>query len=159
MLPIEPDELSLQSDPVGYMSVVLHRAKGWLAEAQNIESVRDAKAIAVGYEAVIKEKELAFDAQLSATEIVRRCERRIGQLVREGQERGEIRRQGQSRITNMESSTLVFQDGTSERADAYAMAATSDAGFDQAVEEAKETGDWCWVDVCCCGWKCDETGE
>lgn len=56
--------------------------------------MRDTKAIAVGYESVIREKELAFDAQLAATEIVRRCERRIGELVREGQGRGEIARVG-----------------------------------------------------------------
>jgi hypothetical protein len=76
------------------MSTVLHRAKSWLQEAQNIDAVRDTKAIAVGYESVIREKELAFDAQLAATEIVRRCERRIGELVREGQGRGEIARVG-----------------------------------------------------------------
>jgi len=98
LLPIAPDELSVQADPTGYMEVMLHRAKGWLQEARNIDDVRDAKAIAVGYVAVIKEKELAFDAQLAATEIVRRCERRVGELVRQGQDRGEIRGKGQ-RIT------------------------------------------------------------
>ena len=80
LLPVEPDSLALEQDPTSYMLVALNRAKGWLVEAQSIETVRDAKAIAVGYEAVIREKELSIDAQLAATEIVRRCERRIGEL-------------------------------------------------------------------------------
>ncbi len=67
LLPVAPGDLSIQSDPVAYMALVLNRAKGWLDEAQNVDTAREAKAIAVGYEAVIHEKELAFDAQLAAT--------------------------------------------------------------------------------------------
>lgn len=153
LLPVQPDELSLQADPVGYMTVVLHRAKGWLVEAQNIDRVRDAKAIAVGYEAVIIEKELSLDAQLAATEIVRRCERRIGQLVREGQEEGLIRRQGQAaaprnqhgpavrpRGAEQQSPSEVFSNHK-EAADSYAMTdGVSDETYNQAVQEAREEG-------------------
>jgi hypothetical protein len=96
LLPVEPDRLASEIDPVGYMTTVLNRAKGWLEEAQSIDEVRNAKAIAVGYEAVIREKELAFDAQLAATEIVRRCERRVVELVKAAQKAGEVRRRGQS---------------------------------------------------------------
>jgi hypothetical protein len=91
LLPIKTDTTSMETDPVGYMTTVLYRAKSWLAEAQSIDDVRNTKAIAVGYESVIREKEMAFDAQLSATEIVRRCERRVGELVRAGQEEGTVR--------------------------------------------------------------------
>lgn len=94
IVPIVRDEKSLEVDPVGYMATVLHRAKGWLSEAQSIDEVRNAKAVAVGYEAVIREKEMAFDAQLSATELVRRCEHRIVTLVRDGQAAGIIAGQG-----------------------------------------------------------------
>ena len=38
---------------------------------------------------------LSMDAQLSATEIVRRCERRIGELIREGQAEGTILKPGE----------------------------------------------------------------
>jgi hypothetical protein len=47
----------------------------------------------------------------------------VGELVRKGQEEGTIRKQGQSKVTNVQSSTLAFPSSSSnERADAYAMA-------------------------------------
>ncbi|MCU1492826.1 MAG: hypothetical protein JWO62_590 [Acidimicrobiaceae bacterium] len=134
LLPVEPDSLALESDPTAYMLTALNRAKGWLEQAQSIESVRDAKAIAVGYESVIREKEMAFDAQLAATEIVRRCERRIGELERVGQERGEVLRRGQTiaKLDPLRAGDLRRPHevmGLSERdsdgmAHAFAMAAT-----------------------------------
>jgi hypothetical protein len=141
------DQAALEADPVEYMSVVLNRAKGWLTEAASIEDVRHEKAIAVGYESVIREKELAFDAQLSATEIVRRCERRIGELVREGQERGEIRKRGEgggdrnfvSADTKV-SPADVFTSGHMEQVHSYAMADAPAEQFEQAVTEAREEG-------------------
>jgi hypothetical protein len=126
------DQAALEADPVEYMSVVLNRAKGWLGEAASIEAVRDAKAIAVGYESVIREKELAFDAQLSATEIVRRCERRIGELVREGQRDGTIKARGDNRHTSQldgnhgnhldKQSPRDFFDGNKSLVQTYTMA-------------------------------------
>lgn len=142
------DPGALEADPVQYMAVVLNRAKSWLAEAQSIDSVRETKAIAVGYESVIREKELAFDAQLSATEIVRRCERRIGELVREGQTRGEIakpgdiggNRAGDGRTQHLRSSAEFFEDPTEGRRDAYAMADAPDEQFERAITDAREEG-------------------
>jgi hypothetical protein len=105
-------ENDVLADPVESMALMLNRAKGWLGEAQSLDEVRQAKAVAVGYEAVIREKELAFDAQLSATEIVRRCERRIGQLVREGQREGTIRTQGQRTVGHHGAQLASPPDGT-----------------------------------------------
>jgi hypothetical protein len=153
LVQVESDAQALEADPVGYMAVVLHRAKGWLAEATSIDAVRDTKAIAVGYESVIREKELAFDAQLSATEIVRRCERRIGELVREGQTRGEIRRQGDrpaARNQHM-ADAVLHRDGEqqspvaifanhAEGTDSYAMADAPGEQFETAIDEAKAEG-------------------
>ncbi len=79
--------------------------------------------------------------------IVRRCERRIGQLVRMGQERGEIRSQGQIKGRN----GVTFEYGydnvkspheamglaasqTDARQDHYAMADVSDGIFERAIE-------------------------
>jgi hypothetical protein len=139
-------DVSLDSSPSEYMAVVLNRAKGWLAEAQSIDEVRETKAIAVGYESVIREKELAFDAQLAATEIVRRCERRIGQLVREGQERGEIRTRGDDTRTDLVrdkdevKSARGFFQHSDEMSHSYAMAGAPDEQFESALDEAKAEG-------------------
>lgn len=150
LLPVEPAALPAEENPVEYMLTVLNRAKGWLAEAASIDDVRNAKAIAVGYEAVIREKELAFDAQLAATEIVRRCERRIGELVREGQARGEIRVRGSNQydaedVRNAEHPPMSPRDATGIAAKAvlsehYLMADTEGEDFERAVAEAREEG-------------------
>ncbi len=145
----DPEATALDAgDPAEYMAVALNRAKGWLAEARSIEDVRETKAIAVGYESVIREKELAFDAQLSATEIVRRCERRIGELVRHGQRDGTIAKRGDiggnraddERVHHLQRPSDFFADGTQERADSYAMADAPEEEFERAVDEAKSEG-------------------
>lgn len=147
LLPVESDAAALELDPVAYMTTVLHRAKSWLEEAQNIDDVRTTKAIAVGYENVLREKEMAFDAQLAATEIVRRCERRVGELVRQGQEDGTIRRQGQwptSKVHGRDHelpSPLDFVNNSDELTrGAYPMAEASADQFNEAIEEAKAEG-------------------
>ncbi|HVX20933.1 MAG TPA: hypothetical protein VHB02_06280 [Acidimicrobiales bacterium] len=149
LVPVKSDAAALEADPVAYMAAVLHRAKGWLQEAQSIDDVRHTKAIAVGYENVIREKEMAFDAQLAATEIVRRCERRIGQLVRKGQEEGSIRAPGSDTRTDLPDRVHHVVPGPREAVGAthrseleplYRMADSSDDSFDQAIEEAKQEG-------------------
>lgn len=117
----------------------------WLAEAQSIDEVRETKAIAVGYESVIREKELAFDAQLAATEIVRRCERRMGELVREGQRDGTIRKpsrvtgRGNGRVDDIPKPRDFFS-GDYERTESYVMAEAPAEQFEEAITEAREEG-------------------
>ncbi|MHB8190643.1 MAG: hypothetical protein ACYDHP_09550 [Ferrimicrobium sp.] len=146
-LPVESETASMEVDPVGYMATVLYRAKSWLKEAQSIDDVRNTKAIAVGYKSVIREKEMAFDAQLAATEIVRRCERRVGELVRAGQEEGTVRTStelaGQGPRTHgysVRSAPAEFFNTHKEQTDSYAMADASNEDFDQAIEDAKAEG-------------------
>jgi hypothetical protein len=143
------DAGALEADPVAYMAVVLNRAKGWLGEAQSIDVVREAKAIAVGYESVIREKELAFDAQLSATEIVRRCERRIGELVREGQRAGSIATRGVNRyvleahgdaLLSPHDAAGIDRNSRTTLRDYYAAADATGEDFERAVGEAREEG-------------------
>lgn len=147
---VESEAGALEADPVAYMAVVLHRAKGWLAEATSIDEVRHAKAVAVGYEAVIREKELAFDAQLSATELVRRCERRIGQLARQGQEQGQIARRGdigghpspglQRGGDLVRVTEFVGVDHPSALTPLYAMADVPPEHFEEAIADARSEG-------------------
>jgi hypothetical protein len=138
------DGAELETDPVQYMAVVLNRAKEWLSEAQSIDEVRQSKAVAIGYESVIREKELAFDAQLSATEIVRRCERRIGELVREGQHEGTIAKRGQRADLPSGKDRLTVTDVTGvshkEMNGIYAVADAPAEQFEQAIVDAREDG-------------------
>lgn len=143
VLTSDPSALPDVSDPVGYMATVLNRAVGWLKEAQSIDEVRNAKAIAVGYESVIREKEMAFDAQLSATEIVRRCERRIRELVRIGQESGEIKGRGAIGQTSGQLPRPVddFFANNYEKEGIYAMTdGVSEEQFEEALQAAKAEG-------------------
>lgn len=97
------------------------------------------------YESVIREKELAFDAQLSATEIVRRCERRMGELVREGQRDGTIRKpsrvtgRGNGRVDDIPKPRDFFS-GDYERTESYVMAEAPAEQFEEAITEAREEG-------------------
>ncbi|HEY5343499.1 MAG TPA: hypothetical protein VIJ66_07550 [Solirubrobacteraceae bacterium] len=94
---------------------------------------------------MIREKELAFDAQLSATEIVRRCERRIGELVREGQREGKIATRGSDTRNRVQRDVLgpaevIGAKHRSEVAPLYAMADAPAGEFEQAVTDARDEG-------------------
>jgi hypothetical protein len=141
------DTAGLEGDAVKYMAVVLNRAKGWLAEAQSIEEVRHARAVAVGYESVLREKELAFDAQLAATELVRRCERRLGELVRQGQHDGTVARRGQhpdtthgGELVGVAQAMGVSPNDNKSIADRYAFASASADEFEEALDAARDEG-------------------
>ena len=128
LLPVQRDELAIKSDSVAYMAMALSRAKGWLAEAEHVDDVREQKAVAVGIEAYVREKELAFDSQLSAQEIVHRCDRRIGQLLPPPV-------QG-SHLSSLSAETMKVED----RRDARELASIPDDDFERALEEAKAEG-------------------
>jgi hypothetical protein len=147
--PAEPDANTFGVDAVEHMAGVRHRAMGWLAETNDIDAVRDAKATFVCYEALIRENKLAFDAKLSATECVRRCERRIGELVKLGQEVGTIRSKSHNRprptvhrgtIDGRARASDYIPGGGKGYAEHRAMAGADDEQFEQAVEEAKAEG-------------------
>jgi len=147
--PVEPDAKSLEVDAVEHMAVVLVRVIEWLAQTNNIDTVRETKAVVVGYEALIREKKLALDAQLSASECVRRCERRIGELVKQGLEEGTIRSKRDSRprpmvpagtIDDRPRASDYIPGGAKGYAEYRVMASAADEQFEQAVEEARAEG-------------------
>ncbi len=94
-LPADTDVLDATTDPGAFVIASLGRAKAWLEQAKvtDLEAVTDAKAKAEAIRCYVAQKELGHDAELCATEIVRRAERRIGELVREGQADGVIRKE------------------------------------------------------------------
>lgn len=96
-LPADAAVLDATADPGAFIVAALDRAKAWLAQATvtSLPDVVEQKHRAEAIRCYMAQKELGHDAELSATEIVRRAERRIGELIREGQAAGEIRSRGE----------------------------------------------------------------
>lgn len=139
----------IEADPVEFMTLALTQVTGWLKTAERIDDVREWKSQAVGYEALLRQKGMAVEAQLAAAEIQRRCERRIGELVKHGQEVGEIRTSGDGgpkdpsfakEGSHAKPGPNDFFNGNDDKTHAYAMAAATDEEFDGALAEAREEG-------------------
>ena len=93
----DPAEIDRVADPAGYVIASCERAKVWLAHALEhggIEEIVELKSQAEAIRVYTMQKQLGKDAELSASEIVRRAERGIGMAIRKGQEVGEIRKVG-----------------------------------------------------------------
>jgi hypothetical protein len=154
VVPTSP-ELDAANDPGASVVAALETAKGWLEQARVIDlpNVVEAKARAEAVRCYVAQKHLGKEAELAASEIVRRAERRIGELVREGQAAGEIRKQGEHKVIANQHGA-VDSSGTNsspkqpagemfastrDRADIYAM--TDDVSpdeFEEALGEAKD---------------------
>lgn len=165
MSALEVAAIEQYGDPVLFVQNALERAKTWLSEALehgDIDSIVELKSQAEAIRAYTTQKQLGKDAELSATEIVRRAERGIGMAIRKGQEEGTIRKRGQNggrseyvrtyngepRVVhprqtpnNMASPTDYVSDselGGKSADGIYAMTdSVSDEQFEQAIEEAK----------------------
>lgn len=97
-LAAEPGALEGAADPAVFVVQACERARDWLREAAangGIEEIAELRSQAEAVRVYAMQKQLGRDAQLSATEIVRRAERGIGMAIRRGQQCGEIRCKGQ----------------------------------------------------------------
>ena len=159
-LAADPGVIERSADPAGFVVQACQRAKAWLRvalEHGEIEQIAEIKSQAEAVRVYTTQKQLGKDAQLAATEIVRRAERGIGLAVRRGQQAGQIARRGDrggrgapgvrggnpgdARGDHLGSPAGFFRNGK-ERADAYAMAdGVCDADFDDALGQAKADGD------------------
>lgn len=94
VLPRDPAALAHADDPAAVMVALVDQAKTLLAQATGMEGLADViewKSRAEAIRVYTQQKDMGHEAELSAAEIVRRAERRIGELIREGQAVGEIR--------------------------------------------------------------------
>jgi hypothetical protein len=141
--------VSIAEDPGAVVVAALAQAKEWLARATttDLPELVEAKARAEAIRCYVIQKELGQEAELSAAEIVRRAERRIGELVREGQSAGQIRRRGDGggdprfvdpAVKASRMSPKEYLPDPNEARAAYEMAdGISPDLFEEAVEEAK----------------------
>jgi hypothetical protein len=81
---IEDNAQALEVDADGRMSAVLRDVIGWLETTDDIGAVRQARSVLADYEVFIRRRNLSPEARLGATEGVRRCERRMGELMGRG---------------------------------------------------------------------------
>jgi DNA-binding NarL/FixJ family response regulator len=99
-LAADPGVVERSADPGEFIVQACERAKAWLTDALehgDIDAIVESKSQAEAIRVYTTSKQLGMDAQLAATEIVRRAERGIGVAIRRGQQAGAIRRQGQGR--------------------------------------------------------------
>ena len=158
-LAADPSAIERAADPGEFIIQACDRARTWLQEVLehgDIGQIAECKSQAEAVRVYTMSKQLGRDAQLSATEIVRRAERGIAVAIRRGQQAGMIARRGErgsrgaagvhggnpgdTRGDHLGSSASFFRHG-SERAGAYAMTdGVPEADFEKAVAEAKAEG-------------------
>ena len=155
------------ADPGGFIIQACERAKAWLREALEngeIDQIAEVKSQAEAIRVYTVQKQLGKDAQLSATEIVRRAERGIGVAIRRGQGDGSIRGHGDgggprsdyvrnghpvrvdlvdqeemtSSPTDYASKGELYGGGNGGKAGIYTVTdGVSDEDFEQAIAEAR----------------------
>lgn len=147
--PADPSELDAYADPGEFVVLACERAKSWLAQALecgDIEAIVETKSQAEAIRVYTAQKQMGHDAELSAAEVVRRAEHCISLAIRRGQESGEIRRRGQSRVPNLKSPTDFASHGElngdgDRNPGIYALVdGVTEEQFDAAIEEAKAEG-------------------
>jgi hypothetical protein len=97
VLAADPQVIERSADPAGFVVAACERARAWLREALEqgeIGQLAEARSQAEAVRVYTMQKQLGRDAQMAATEIVRRAERGIGVAIRRGQAAGEIRGRG-----------------------------------------------------------------
>lgn len=149
--------LAAAVDPAEFVVTCLERGKSWLAEALehgDLEQIASVKGWAATLRTATMQKQLGKDAEIAATELVRRAERAIGLGIRAGQEAGEVLRPGErARPANQYGPTAArnvvtssspkdfVPEGGRTAVEIYALTDNvSDEQFEEALAEAKEEG-------------------
>jgi hypothetical protein len=132
---VERDELALVDDPTAYTEMALGRAIGWLQEARTGDELREAKAVAATMETFIRQRELGFDAQRNASEMVTRVQVEIAKL-----ERATVPRRGEiGRGRDRSSAPEVLTGGRRAQEDKALAEATSEQ-LDEAIADVRAEG-------------------
>jgi len=126
-------------------------ARDWLrTEANDIDEVAGVLAQADAIALLVRKRELGHDAELAAAEIVRRCERRLEELLIEGQDAGRVGRRGDNAHTLARPQDVSLGNklrhsdilpSSKLRVQAKVMASANDDDFDDALRAARDEGD------------------
>lgn len=88
LAPASEAKNALAKDPEGFFTNALVRAKWWLPKQKDLIEVKAAYDIAVQYAVKFDKTSEKTALGLTALEIQRRCERRIGEIIIDGREAG-----------------------------------------------------------------------
>ncbi len=158
------DRLEPQNREVA-VTAILQQSHDWLARAQEAtdpaRQVSEFKAFIATVAETSKQLKLSQAIQHDSEIMVRRAERALGQAIKTGQERGEIRAHGKQEnrgnryvesreLSNTQVSKAspydyashaeLYGDGSVGGTGVYAMAEPDDDTFEQALEDAKSEG-------------------
>ena len=120
---------------------------GELAEVVTIEETHNAIAFASTLEHVVRVRDLSTESGIAVSKLRLRAERRMGELIREGQQRGEIATRGGDRRSADRSNSSppsLVDLGLSwdESAQAQKLASVDESTFEAALDqEAKRAHD------------------
>lgn len=132
--------LERAADPGEFVVMCLERGKTWLAEALahgDLDAIVNAKGWAETLRVATVQKQLGLDAELSASELVRRAERALGLGIRAGQEAGGINRANGNRLQGLKTVTDYVPGGHTIN-EIYAVTdGVPDEQFEQVIAEAK----------------------
>lgn len=147
LVPVDATVLDRMQDPALLVVALLEEAKGRLAEARTVDlpAVAEMRARAVALDAYLKQRDLGKGAEMDAREIVLRADRRIGELVRVGQEEGAIRGHGDNLRSEGPAGTLGvssdFFPSNKARVETYAMTdGVPVERFEDVITEARQEG-------------------
>jgi hypothetical protein len=147
-----PDEIAaLPVEQQGKMvTLALQESKSWLAtavKATDPTQVQAFKAWAATVAEMVHQRQLSEEIQMDAQEMMRRAERGVTLVVREGQRSDPptVRRTGNNPGSTNDTSTLPppsgFYASKREQVDSYDMTdGVRDAAFEEALEEARAEG-------------------
>lgn len=132
----------------------LHRITLYLKQATDVTAVDALRADAATVETLTRQRDLGHEAELAAAEIVRRCERKLGELYVLAQSEGRAARRGEN-VTGVRGKRDEVGDyilpkqaffgksdgGRSGLAQgAVRMASVNDDDFEDALTKAREAG-------------------
>lgn len=154
VIPESPAVLDHASDPGAVMVALVEQAKTLLQQANGMEgiaTVLEAKSRAEAIRVYVQQKDMGHDAELAAAEIVRRAERRIGELIRQGQAEGQILAKGQNarwfredRLRDVDPLSAKEIIGAPHFSGVTAMTVLADnvteEQFEKAIDAAKSEG-------------------
>lgn len=145
MLPVPADPTSVDGDIAEQVAHLTEQAAAWLREANELEAVSEVRARASALAAYIRQRKAGVQAEFDAGALVRRAERREGQLLAEqkkaGQRKGIGRPAKESGPLDPIYPTLAEQGITQPQMKAATlMAKGTDEQFEQALTKvAKPT--------------------
>lgn len=155
LVPFDPAAIESAEDAAALVTNALIESKAWLAVAvtrTDPTPIAEFKAWAATVAEATRQKGLAEEIQLDATEMVRRAERGIGVAIRNGQSAGVIKTQGQgggqpphSQRPRVDSDKLAPTDFASNselsgnHTGIYSITdGVTDERFEQAIADAKD---------------------